>query len=97
MPKVPGKASTRKTVKIDGLQIGSFVMPNETRYDKRTCVIEGCDHKIGPTIEDIKAGWEPCDNRYLPGFAAKQIGLREFDNVGIVCPHHVGEILDAEA
>lgn len=100
MPKIEGRASTRKTVKIDGLLIGSFIMPHETKYDKRTCVIEGCDHKIGPTIEEIKEGWEPCLTITLPGFACRQIGEignRTFKSVGVVCPCHAAEILDAEA
>jgi hypothetical protein len=93
---MPGKASTRKTVKIDGLQIASFLMYHEDKYHKRTCVIEGCDHKIGPTIEMIKAGWKTCDKNHLPAFAAREVGDREFKNVGLVCPCHVGEILRAE-
>ena len=95
MPKIDGKSSTRKTVKIDGLFIGSFLMPHEDRYWKRTCVITDCDHKIGPSIEDIKAGWEPCDKDHLPAFAARR-SARGFDNVGLVCPCHTAEILRAE-
>lgn len=98
MPKVPGKTSTRKTVKIDGLMMGSFVMPHETHLDKRTCVIRGCDHKIGPTMEQIREGtWSSCDKDHLPGFAARQVGPREFDNVGVVCPCHVAVILRGES
>ena len=100
MPKIPGKTSTRKTTKIDGLLIGSFIMQHEEKYFKRTCVITGCDHKIGLTIEDIKEGRELCLTTTLPAFAARQIGEignRTFKSVGVVCACHAAEILDAEA
>lgn len=97
MPKMDGRSSSRKTVKTTkGLFVGSFLMRHEEKYLKRPCVIEGCDHKLGPTIEMIKEGWEPCSGMHLPAFVARQKD-GGFVNVGLACPCHVGEILDAEA
>lgn len=92
MPKIEGRASTRKTTKIAGLEMASFLMYHEDRYHKRTCAIEGCDHKIGPTMQMLRDGWEPCSKDALPGFAARKKG-NEYVNVGVVCACHAAEIL----
>jgi hypothetical protein len=56
MPKIPGRESTRKTVDLD--QVGDvysflYVWDHDAA---RTCMITGCDHRIGGIRND---GWKP--------------------------------------
>ena len=47
MPKTPGRRETRPKWPIEKLVIASFFMPWETKYAKRVCFVEDCDHRIG--------------------------------------------------
>lgn len=55
MPKMAGRESTKLKIPIEQLAVASFFMPWETRYVKRECVIEGCDHRIG-RCESVEGG-----------------------------------------
>jgi hypothetical protein len=97
MPKVPGAKSTRKTVPLDGLLVASFIMTHEENLWRRPCVIEGCDHRMGPkTDEPGWAGaWRSCDENQLPAFVVHERDI--LTNVGICCPCHVAQVIDRQA
>lgn len=51
MPKLPGRADTRVKVPIERLAISSFFMAWEVgKWEKRICIVEGCDHRIGNCV-----------------------------------------------
>lgn len=96
VPRIPGREPKRRTVpSIEGLEIGSFIMQHEERYWRRKCVIEGCDHRMGPkTDEPGWTDWEPCSRDALPGFVYQTEGLK---SIGMVCACHAADILAADA
>lgn len=94
MPKVPGRPDTRLKVKIEEVEIGSFIMEHETRYWRKVCAIEGCDHRMGPDPTQHKwYEWKSCDERQLPGFLARKVD-GEYVKAGIACPCCTAKILD---
>lgn len=93
MPKIPGRPDTKRKFKVEDLLIGSFLMQNEEWFWRRVCVVEGCDHRMGPkTDEPGWVNWKSCDETQLPAFASHKDRLHE--TAGAVCPCHVAEILD---
>lgn len=53
VPRLPDRKSTQKTLKIEYAMVHSFLMPFEDvddRYNKKVCVIEGCDHRLGNCV-----------------------------------------------
>jgi hypothetical protein len=50
VPRVPGRESTQKTVKLEVAVCHSFLMPTEELSpwnEKRVCAIKSCEHRIG--------------------------------------------------
>lgn len=91
MPRVPGRESTKRKVKIEEVLIGSFVMPSEVWAWRRVCNIGDCDHRMGPRNDEL-ATWKSCDESALPAFIAYD---REgFPSAGMACPCHVAAIQD---
>lgn len=74
------------------LLVSSYLMPHEDKFWARTCVIEGCDHKMGPPIAEL-ATWRTCSDQALPAFLAVEVE-GGFDNVGLACPCHVHQVLE---
>lgn len=93
MPKIPGRADTKRKVKIEDVVVGSFVMQNEEWYWRRVCSIDGCDHRMGPKTDEPgwATNWKSCDERELPAHIA--FDKEPFASAGMACPCHVAEIL----
>lgn len=86
MPRVPGRESTQKTIKLDKAVCHSFLMYHEFmggRFDKKVCCIKGCDHRIGEC--------EPATGGSLPAYVGYEDRLDIV--VGVACSHCVNEIL----
>lgn len=96
MPKIPGRKSTRKTVKsTKGLLVVSFLMQHEEWLWRRKCVIEGCEHRMGPKTDEVgwATNWKPCAEQN-PAYVARDEEGADIPAVGIACPCHVMEILE---
>lgn len=69
MPRIEGKKSTRITVPLDQVEIGSFVGAWEHFAKDKICCIEGCGHVVSgrrATIEELEASdrqewWIHCE------------------------------------
>lgn len=91
MPKIPGRKSTKTKVEVDTLDVGSFMMESETWLWRRECVVEGCDHRMGPdATKPGWTGWKSCENQALPAHVYDNSTLQY---VGMACPCHVHQIL----
>lgn len=96
MPKLPGRQSTRKTVALTtDLHVSSYLMLHEDRFWNRICVIEGCDHKMGPSMVELRT-WRACSDQALPAYLAVEVE-DGWENVGLACPCHVNEVLRLHA
>lgn len=94
MPKIEGRASTRKTIDIGKAAVASFVLPWD-KIANGKCCIKGCDHRASGMIGDLAEG------TYCASTSAATIyhvdlmpGPQPDPYVGVACPHHVEEILD---
>lgn len=98
MPKLPGRKETRTRAKIEDLVVGSFIMESEVWLWRRVCVVEGCDHRMGPDASKMSAmvEWRSCDERHLPAWAAHDNERLGYPPAGQVCPCHVREILSRD-
>lgn len=95
MPKIPGRADTKRKIKIERLVVGSFVMQHEEWYWRRVCVVDGCDHRMGPKTDEVGwTDWKPCSESSLPAFVA--LNTPSFPNAGMACPCCVDKILAQE-
>lgn len=97
MPRLPGRETTRKTYKVEDLVIGSFIMDGETWAWRWPCVVEGCDHRMGPDATKPRwFEWTTCDERQLPAHASEDNARLGYPRAGAVCPCHVAEILSRD-
>lgn len=94
MPRLPGRKSTRKTVpSVEGLEIASFVMHHEEWLWRRPCVIEGCEHRMGPkTDEPGWTAWQDCSQDASPAFVVPH-GRYDGPPLGLVCSCHAASIV----
>lgn len=46
MPKIPGRSSTRKTIRLEHAQASGYLMPWEDRVLNKVCCIRGCGHRV---------------------------------------------------
>lgn len=87
MPRLPGRKSTQKQIALDRAMVHSFLMPYEDldpRYEKKVCVIKGCDHRIGACV----AGG---------GRSGAYVGTAKIDEVyGIACGCCVDKIISTD-
>lgn len=85
MPKVPGRKSTRLTYDLNDLAIASFLVHgmDDRFFKSRICVVDGCGHRVDNCIEGNAAG------------PAVAVWNDDIDTqVGLICQHHVAELLD---
>lgn len=93
MPRLPGRKSTRRTFEVEDLVVVSFIMDHEVWYWRRPCVVEGCDHRMGPdSTQPGWTDWEPCSKEALAAWVA--LDREGYESVGLACACHVKEILD---
>lgn len=85
MPRIEGTKSTRITVPLDQVEIGSFVGAWEHFAKDKPCCIEGCKHIVSgrrATPEEFEASgkqawWIQCDNPEMGVGAATVYDRRE--------------------
>lgn len=97
MPKISGRPETRRKLKLEDAIVASFLMEHEERYWRKVCVVEGCDHRMGPdtTKPGWVTSWKSCHERQLPAFVAREDDP-EYNRQGIACPCCVQKILERE-
>lgn len=73
MPKIPGRADTKPTLKIKQAEVASFIMQHEEWYWRRPCNIEGCDHRMGPDASQPGwVEWKSCDEKQIPAIVVRR-------------------------
>lgn len=94
MPRLPGRKSSRRSVPMGAdLLVSSFIMVHESWLWRQPCVIQGCDHRMGPNPDDgahWAVQWEECAQE-AAAYIVRETNLD--DPIGIACPCHVREIL----
>jgi hypothetical protein len=93
MPKIPGRADTKRKVRVEDVLVGSFMMDSEEWAWRRVCAIEGCDHRMGPKTDEPgwATNWRSCDDQQLASNIAFESTLR---GAGMACPCCTTKILD---
>lgn len=102
MPKLPGRESTRVTVPIDCVEVGSFIGVWEKYAHGKRCCVDDCGHVISgrrATDEEIKQGSEPyiqCEGKSTASGAATVYDKRKApgkDAKGLlICPCCLAQI-----
>lgn len=93
MPRLPGRESTKFSIKVEDALVASFLNQSEERYWRRVCNIDDCDHRLGPdTTKPGWAGsWQDCSDEASPAIIARDDGT--YEACGVACSHCVAAIL----